>query len=194
MAPLAVSDDTPPFTRHRIPVVRLDARAIVGAVLLGAAATALLQIGERLDTALFGGQVVPFGILCLSTAGLLAAFLFGPVAALIAVEISPFVSTLTATGPLAWFWFLNNLLFVVPAGLLMVRLQPMDRWWKWSLASLVGALPAFLTLIPIQVDVWAIPLPTALAIFAVHVAWEALGPATAGYLLAKAALKSGWAG
>jgi hypothetical protein len=179
---------------HTIPMIRLDAPAIVGAVLLGTAATVLLQIAERLDTVLFAGQVVPFGILCLSTAGLVAAFLYGPVAAIITVEINPFFSTLTETGPLAWFWFLNNLLYVFPAGLVMVRLQPMDRWWKWSAASLVGALPAFLALIPIQLSVWAIPLPTALAIFAVHVVWEAIGPATAACLIARAAVRYGLGG
>lgn len=191
MAQSAISATPDRVRTHEIPMVRLDVRAVVGAALLGTAATALLQIAERLDTRLFAGQMVPFGILCLSTAGLLAAFLYGPVAAIIAVEINPFISTLTATGPLAWFWFLNNLLFILPAGIMMVKLQPMDRWWKWSAASLVGALPAFLALIPIQLNVWAIPLPTVLAIFAAHVIWEAIGPATAAYLAAKAALKYG---
>jgi hypothetical protein len=194
MAQSAITQIPSSLARHRVPLIRLDTRAIVGAVALGTVATLLLQIGERLDTALFDGQIVPFGILFLSTAGLLAAFLFGPVAALITVEISPFVATLTDTGPLAWFWFLNNLLFVLPAGLLMVRLQPMNRWWKWALASLAGALPAFLALIPIQLDVWAIPLPTALAIFALHVLWEVLGPSTAAYLVARVVLKLGLGG
>lgn len=189
MAPAVVPAPPNPLSAHLVPLVRLDARAIIGAVLFGVGATLLLQVAERVDTAVFGGLVVPFGILVLSTAGLLTAFCYGPIAALIAVEINPFVSTLTATGPLAWFWFLNNLLFVLPASLVMVRLQPMDRWWKWSLASLVGAVPAFLALVPIQVNVWALSLPAALGIFAVHVAWEALGPATAGYLIARAAVR-----
>ena len=176
---------------HKIPFTRLDVQSIVGAVLLGTAATALLQIAERIDTALFGGMVVPFGILCLSTAGLIAAFLYGPVAAIIAVEINPFISTMTATGPLSWFWFINNFLYVFPAGWMMTRLQPMDKWWKWSLASIIGALPAFITLIPIQLYVWSIPLTTTLLICAVHVVWEAIGPPTAAYYISKAVLKSG---
>jgi hypothetical protein len=179
---------------HVVPMVRFDVRAIVGAVLIGSAATMLLQVAERVDTALFAGLVVPLGILVLSTAGLLTAFFYGPIGGLIAVEVNPFFSILTATGPLAWFWFLNNLLFIFPAAVLLVRLQPLNRWWKWALASGVGAVPAFLVLIPIQVSVWAMPLPTALAIFAFHVAWEAIGPATAAYLIARAALRRGFNG
>jgi hypothetical protein len=194
MAHTAIPATPGTLSTHEIPMVRLDARALLGAVLLGVAATVLLQVAERVDTALFAGQVVLFGILVLSTIGLLAAFLYGPVAAIIAVQISPFVSTMTATGPLAWFWFLNNLLYILPAGLVMVKLQPLDRWWKWSLASVAGALPAFLALIPIQVDISAIPLPSALSIFAIHLVWEALGPPTAGYLIARAALRRGLGG
>jgi hypothetical protein len=191
MAPATLSDNLDALAAHPVPLVRLDGRAIVGAVLLGTVATLLLQLAERADTALFGGTVVPLGILVLSTAGLLAAFLYGPIAGLIAVEINPFVSTLTATGPLAWFWFLNNLLFILPASLVMVRLQPMNRWWKWSLAALAGAVPAFLALIPIQLNVMGLPLATALNSFAAHVAWEAVGPATAAWLLARVMLKLG---
>jgi hypothetical protein len=191
MAPAALTPSTDPLHAHQVPLLRLDGRSILGAVLLGVGATLLLQAAERADAAWFAGRFIPLGILVLSTAGLLAAFCYGPIAALIAVEINPFVSTLTAASPLAWFWFLNNLLFVLPASLVMVRVQPMSRWWKWSLAAVAGALPAFLALIPIQVNVLGMPAGEAWSSFAVHVAWEALGPATAACLLARAALKLG---
>lgn len=176
---------------HKIPFMRLDVRSVVVAVISGVVATALLHLAEYADTALFGWMLLPLSILCMSTTSLVVAYLYGPIAAVIAVEIHPLGVLITASDPLPWFWFLTNFFYIFPAGWMMMRLQPMDRWWKWSIASLAGALPAFLSLLPIQLYLWSFPLWTALLGCAFHILWEFLGPSTAAMFITKAFGKAG---
>lgn len=179
------------LAKHKVVLWRLDIQAIVAAVLLGAAATALLQIAERIDTAISGGLFVLLGILVLSSTGLITGYLYGLPAAIIAVSINPFISTMTATNPMSWFFFVNNWLYIIPSVLAMYYLQPMDKWWKWAVASLIGAIPAFVSFVPVQINVFGIPLTTALMIMAVHTVWEFIGPPTVARWVSRAALRSG---
>lgn len=85
---------------------RTDLKTMIAAVLWGVVVTVLLQITERLDTAIFGGtfflfalMLVPFNV---------GFVLFGLPGALITGWISPIFAVLLASAPLGPWFFLTN--------------------------------------------------------------------------------------
>lgn len=91
-----------------------DTRSIVGAVLLAVCFSATMQITERIDTALTGGIVPVLGLIFQNVWFWPAAMYFGLTGALITANFSPFIAILTATGPLAPFWFAVNTAHSIP--------------------------------------------------------------------------------
>ncbi|NHJ01285.1 MAG: hypothetical protein EAX86_04040 [Candidatus Heimdallarchaeota archaeon] len=85
-----------------------SSKAIVSSVLIAVAFTACAQVAERVDTALTGGSVLIFGNINLFTWLVIGCCLFGMTGALIVANINPIVANLTATGPLAPIWFIEN--------------------------------------------------------------------------------------
>jgi hypothetical protein len=93
---------------------RTDTRSIVGATLLAVCFSITMQITERIDTALTGGIVPILGLIFQNVWFWPASMYFGFTGALIAANFSPFLAMLTATGPLAPFWFFVNTAHAIP--------------------------------------------------------------------------------
>lgn len=187
----AVARPHNPLSTYKIPVFRFDVQAVVAGVLVGTAVTALLQITERLDTAIFGAVIYPFGILSMSSALISMTYLYGMWTGFIVAEINPFISTMTATSPLSWFFFLQNGLFVPPLTFLFHKLHPMDKWWKWAVTGFVGGLPPLLATIPVQVFIIGVPWGPALFSFAFSELWLGFAVSTVAMYIARAVLRSG---
>ena len=95
----------PPFEFEFIPK---SSKAIVSSVLIAVAFVVVAQVAERIDTAIFGGQILVFGNINLFIWLSMGCLLFGLTGALIVANINPIVANLTATGPLAPIWFVEN--------------------------------------------------------------------------------------
>lgn len=118
------------------PMLRLDTRTIVGALLLGVAFSATMQITERLDQLWTGGLAVPLGFTFAQLWWPVTVIFFGLTGALITSNFNPILAVLSATHPLAWsFFFLN-----------MAETIPLAYMFRWHLRTR-GAL----TLIPFMI-------------------------------------------
>src|SRR3990172_295524 len=95
----------PPFEFEFIPT---SSKAIVSSVLISVAFVVAAQVAERADTALTGGAVLVFGNINLFIWLTIGCLLFGLTGAIIVANINPIVAKLTATGPLAPIWFIEN--------------------------------------------------------------------------------------
>ncbi|MHA1984411.1 MAG: hypothetical protein ACW967_08660 [Candidatus Hodarchaeales archaeon] len=129
-------------------------KAIVSSVIIAVAFVVVAQVAERMDTAFFGGQVLVFGNINLFIWLTMGCLLFGVTGALIVANINPIVANLTATGPLAPIWFIENtingLLIVAVLRYFKVGEEEMS-FQKYVIAGLAG----FPGLIP---EIIAIPL------------------------------------
>ena len=116
-------------------------KAIVSSVLIAVAFTVAAQVAERVDTALTGGSVLIFGNINLFIWISIGCLLFGMTGALIVANINPIVANLTATGPLAPIWFIENtingILIVAVLRLFNVGEEEIS-FEKYVLASLAG--------------------------------------------------------
>ncbi|KAA3659505.1 MAG: hypothetical protein DWQ04_22080 [Chloroflexi bacterium] len=81
---------------------------IVGGLMLALIMVAGEQVAERLDTALFGGILLVFGIFVHMVCNMLAVVTYGLGAALMVANLNPIVAVMAATGPLAPLWFFTN--------------------------------------------------------------------------------------
>lgn len=104
------------------PLVPLDTKSIVGAVLLAVCFSINMQITERLDT-LTGVAIAPItGVALANWLGYtflnlwypVAVIYFGLTGALIISNFNPIIAVLTATHPLAWSFFFFNMAWAVP--------------------------------------------------------------------------------
>ena len=96
------------------PILRLDTRTIVGALLLGVAFSATMQITERLDQLWTGGLAVPLGYTFAQLWWPTTVIFFGLTGALIASNFNPIIAVLSATHPLAWSFFFLNMAETIP--------------------------------------------------------------------------------
>ena len=118
------------------PMLRLDTRTIVGALLLGVAFSATMQITERLDQLWTGGLAVPLGFTFAQLWWPVTVIFFGLTGALVASNFNPILAVLSATHPLAWsFFFLN-----------MSETLPLAYMFRWHLRT-----RGELTLVPFMV-------------------------------------------
>ncbi len=109
----------------KLPLLRSDTRTIVGALLLGVAFSANMQITERLDQIWTGGLAVPLGLTFAQLWWPTTVIYFGLTGALIASNFNPLIAVLSATHPLAWsFFFLN-----------MANTVPMVFLFRWHMRS-----------------------------------------------------------
>jgi len=100
------------------PILRLDTRTIVGALLLGVAFSATMQITERLDQLWTGGLAVPLGYTFAQLWWPTTVIFFGLTGALIASNFNPIIAVLSATHPLAWSFFFLNMAETIPLAFL----------------------------------------------------------------------------
>ena len=96
------------------PIFRLDTRTIVGALILGVAFSATMQITERLDQLWTGGLAVPLGHTFAQLWWPTTVIFFGLTGALIAANFNPIIAVLSATHPLAWSFFFLNMAETIP--------------------------------------------------------------------------------
>ena len=96
------------------PMLRLDTRTIVGALLLGVAFSATMQITERLDQLWTGGLAVPLGFTFGQLWWPVTVIFFGLTGALVASNFNPILAVLSATHPLAWSFFFLNMSETIP--------------------------------------------------------------------------------
>lgn len=96
------------------PLLRLDTRTIVGALLLGVAFSATMQITERLDQLWTAGLAVPLGHTFAQLWWPTTVIFFGLTGALITANFNPIIAVLSATHPLAWSFFFLNMAETIP--------------------------------------------------------------------------------
>jgi len=96
------------------PILRLDTRTIVGALILGVAFSATMQITERIDQLWTGGLAVPLGHTFAQLWWPTTVIFFGLTGALIAANFNPIIAVLSATHPLAWSFFFLNMAETIP--------------------------------------------------------------------------------
>ena len=84
------------------------ATAIIMSLFLAILMVVAEQFAEPLDTRLFGGSVVPFGIAVHMVFNVTAVVTYGLLGSLIVANLNPLISIATATGPMAPLWFVTN--------------------------------------------------------------------------------------
>lgn len=96
------------------PMLRLDTRTVVGALLFAVAFSANMQITERLDQVWTGGLAVPLGHTFAQLWWPSSVAFFGLTGALIVANFNPIIAVLSATHPLAWSFFFLNMAETIP--------------------------------------------------------------------------------
>ncbi len=133
---------------------RVDLKTLVASVLWGIVVAVMLNIAERIDSAIFGGTFFLFGAATQALA--VGPALFGLPGGLITLVISPVFSTLTATTPLAPIFIFTNSLYAIgtAVGLYMVKRQGKGlTLLQLYLANGVGSL---LITLPYPLFIWPV--------------------------------------
>ncbi|TAN31745.1 hypothetical protein EPN29_11045 [bacterium] len=133
---------------------RVDLKTIVASVLWGIVVAVMLNIAERLDSAIFGGTFFLFGAATQALA--VGPALFGLPGGWITLVISPLFSTLTATTPLAPIFFFTNSLYAIgtAVGTYMVKREGKGLTiLQLYLANAVGSL---LITLPYPLFIWPV--------------------------------------
>lgn len=141
--------------------------AMIGALLLAVLMVAGEQVAERVDTAIFGGVFLLFGIFVHITFNMTAVVTYGLGGALIVANLNPIVAVMAATGPLAPLWFLTNSAASVGGRVVhyyfvdkdISRMSLLDAFW----VCLGGQLMNSLILLVVQFFYFDLPLDTILA-------------------------------
>lgn len=81
---------------------------IIGGLILAVIMVVGEQVAERLDTAIFGGVFLLFGVFTHLVCNMTAVVSYGLGSALIVANLNPIVAIMAATGPLAPLWFFTN--------------------------------------------------------------------------------------
>ena len=152
-----------------------DTRSIVGAVLLAVCFSATMQITERIDTAVTGGIVPVLGLIFQNVWFWPAAMYFGLTGALITANFSPFIAILTATGPLAPFWFAVNTAHSIPMAYLSNHAFEQRRAQKEGITlkdfmTKMVPIAQFFTIVPILglwIFLFQLPIVIVLGLFIV---------------------------
>lgn len=141
--------------------------AMFGAFALAVMMVAGEQVAERVDTAIFGGVFLLFGIFVHITFNMMAVVTYGLGGALIVANLNPIIAVMAATGPLAPLHFLTNSAASLGGRLVhyhlvdkdISRMSLLDTFW----VCLGGQLMNSLILLVVQFFYFNLPLDTILA-------------------------------
>lgn len=120
-----------------------DTKSILTCVFLGLTMAVVLQITERLDLALTGGTIAIVSAVVCCVIWISAAAFYGLTGAFITAWINPIISNLTASSPMAPFFFLTNGSHTISMALLVWLLKPRSRGlklWEVIVVGQVGGL------------------------------------------------------
>src|SRR5512136_238145 len=98
----------------------LGNREMMAALIFGVIGGVIASLAERADAAVTGGNATPLGFINTYTWLLVSAVLFGPMGAVITVEVQAFLGLITAANPLSWLWPFVNFVFAVVVGFVSV--------------------------------------------------------------------------
>lgn len=172
--------------------IQTDLKTLIASVLWGVVMTILLQIGERIDTALFGGTFVLFAMFFQPCA--VGWALFGLPGALITLLISPIFAVMLASTPLAPYFFLSNTLLAVFGAVAFAFVKRKGEGitiWQTMFTSGIGmaalTLPYLLYIWPIAVG---LPADLALKFGLLFIIEGATGTGIFSFLVIKRALQT----
>lgn len=120
-----------------------DTKTIITSVFLGLITVVVLQIAERIDLAITGGTVAIVSAVVSALIWISAASFYGFTGALITAWINPIISNLTASSPMAPFFFLTNGSHGLSMALLVWLMKPKHRGlklWEVLVIGQVGGL------------------------------------------------------
>ncbi len=115
--------------------IRVDTRALVGAVLLGVVFVLVQQIAHRIDAVINPASVIVGGVTWATFTGLVV-LLFRQPAGIITAEVQAFVALASGLSPLAPFFIPANGLGSLAYSLISCKLS-MDKWSHHLLAQTV---------------------------------------------------------
>lgn len=115
-----------------------DTKTIITSVFLGLIAVVVLQIAERLDLALTGGTIAIVSAVVVSLIWVSAACFYGFTGAMITAWINPIISNLTASSPMAPFFFLTNGSHGLSMALMVWLMKPKHRGLKFWEVLVIG--------------------------------------------------------
>ena len=101
----------------------LGSREMMAALIFGVIGGVIASLAERADAAVTGGNATPLGFINTYTWLLVSAVLFGPIGAVITVEVQAFLGLITAANPLSWLWPFVNFIFAVVVGFVSVGIS-----------------------------------------------------------------------
>src|ERR1700754_4894024 len=120
-----------------------DTRTLITCVFLGLIMAVILQITERIDIAIAGGTIPIVSAIVVCAIWVPSAAFYGLTGALITAWINPIISNLTASQPMAPFFFLTNAAHTVPVALLVWLMKRPGRGlnlWQLLVIGQVGGL------------------------------------------------------
>ncbi len=175
--------------------LKLGMRDILTSMVFGVTAGVLASILERVDAAITGGNMTPFGYSNTYAWILLSAYLYGPFGALIMTETQALIGLFTAANPLSWLWPAVNAVFAIVAGFTALIIQKILP--KSSVKIRIMTMSVALALLDIPAVYFVIVLVLSLPIIVYYLALPMyiglqLVPATLlAYLILKALKKAG---
>ena len=101
----------------------LGSREMMAALIFGVIGGVIASLAERADAVVTGGNATPLGFINTYTWLLVSAVLFGPIGAVITVEVQAFLGLITVANPLSWLWPFVNFIFAVVVGFVSVGIS-----------------------------------------------------------------------
>ncbi len=172
-------------TRFTIPLAKMsikpwpgltDTKGIVSSLMVSLAMIGLLQFGERIDTAFFGGLFPVSGRVISVTMIGLGTMMYGVVGGLIVAEINPLVATATGTSPIAPFWLLTNGAQVLAAWIVGVRFGNVITWRACITYAVVASVFIVVLYIPLHILYFQLPVERLVAMYSFQSAFSIVLP------------------
>ncbi len=165
------------------------ATAIIMSLFLAILMVVAEQFAEPLDTRLFGGSVVPFGIAVHMVFNVTAVVTYGLLGSLIVANLNPLISIATATGPMAPLWFVTNSAASFGARIVhfywirkdIRKMTFLETFW----VALGGMTLNSMIMLPVQLFYFNLPLGTVAFYKVVELAAGSFIPAIVAWLLGR---------
>jgi hypothetical protein len=168
---------------------RVDARAIVGSVLLGTLMTVLGSIVERIDASLTGGAFVILGAINFYTWNAISSLFFRLPGGIITGLINALISFGTAASPMS-VWFIPTNMVAAAIFVLVAAQLAMNRWWHYLVANVVSVWISMLVILLGLLVTINLPISIALTSYVVTSVAGTVGATILSYLIALAVERS----
>lgn len=149
-----------PLSRHQKKIWRLDAKGLVGGVLMGVVMTVLSAlILEKLDVSMTGGLFFPTSAGIHSTLLVISCIFFRLPGAWLTGETNGLIATITGT-PVAPAFLANNFIYPIIATWISSRLS-MRKWWHYLILLIPSVIIGYAPMVPVSMFTFHIPFKAA---------------------------------